>query len=103
MVSVGGDANVETGAPLVTSCALRSYTGDSVWKPDGAVVVDVVTDTCVSDVTLDGPKDTVAEESALEIVPPSVGETTCGGERPLPVLAFGSGGVPSVPLGVFEV
>ena len=66
-------------------------------------VVDCVTDTCVSELTLDGANETLALESALEIVPPLVGETTCGGERPLPVLVVGSGGVPSVPVGVVDV
>jgi hypothetical protein len=65
--------------------------------------VDDVTDTCVSELTLDGPNDTVAEESVLEMVPPAVGETTVGGERPLPVFVVGSGGVPSVPEGVVEL
>jgi hypothetical protein len=65
--------------------------------------VDGVTDTCVSAPTLDGPKDTDAVESALEIVPPVVGETVCGGERPLPVFAVGSGGDDDVPVGVVEL
>jgi hypothetical protein len=57
--------------------------------------------TAVSDVTLDGANVTVAFESALVIVPPVVGETTVeGGDRPLAVLAFGSGGVASAPVGV---
>jgi hypothetical protein len=56
----------------------------------------------VSDVTLDGANETLALESALEMMPPFVGETTCGGERPLPVLVVGSGGVPSVPVGVVD-
>jgi len=100
MVRVGGDVNVSTGVPLVTSCALRSYTGERVWSPLGAAVADGVTVTSVSEVTLDGANETLALESALEMVPPVVGETTCGGERPLPVLVVGSGGVPSVPVGV---
>lgn len=41
--------------------------------------------------TLDGPNVTVAFESGLEMVPPAVGETMVGGERPLAVFAVGSG------------
>src|SRR5580765_7200046 len=86
----------------MASCAASWYTGDSACRPEGAGVVDGVTDTCVSELTLDGANETLALESALEMVPPLVGETTCGGERPLPVLVVGSGGVPSVPVGVVE-
>jgi hypothetical protein len=67
-------------------------------------VVDGVTETWVSELTLDGANDTLALESGLEMVPPSVGETIdCGGDRPLAVFAVGSGGVESVPCGVLEV
>jgi hypothetical protein len=62
------------------------------------VVVEGVTETCVSEETLPEPKVTVAFESALEMLPPVVGDTMVGGgERPLAVFAFGSGVVP-VPL-----
>jgi hypothetical protein len=51
----------------------------------------------VSAVTLDGAKLTVAVESALETVPPSVGDTIAGGgERPLAVFTVGSGEVTGV-------
>ena len=53
----------------------------------------------MSEVTLDGANVTLAAESELEIVPPVVGEITPGGgERPLDVLAFGSGGVEVTPV-----
>src|SRR3954447_24802069 len=68
---------------------------------EGAGVADCVTLTSVSEATLDGPKLTLAVESALETVPPSLGDTIdAGGERPLEVLAFGSGALPDVPDGV---
>ncbi len=102
-MSVAGASKCVTGAPETASCADSWYTGDSVCSPEGAVCVDGVTETCVSELTLDGPNETDADESALEIVPPSVGETICGGERPLPVFVVGSGGVPSVPAGVVWV
>ena len=93
MVSVGGAVNCSTGAPVAASFAVSSYTGDKVWRLVGAGVVDGVTETFVSDATLDGAKLTVAVESGLEIVPPFVGETVVGGgERPLALFAFGSGG-----------
>jgi hypothetical protein len=68
----------------------------------GATLADGVTVTCVSEATLAGANVTDAFESELEIVPPVVGETTAGGDRPLAVLAFGSGAAGSVPLGVVE-
>jgi hypothetical protein len=50
--------------------------------------------TAVALTTLDGPNVTLADESALETVPPSLGEITVGGgESPLAVFAFGSGWV----------
>lgn len=64
----------------------------------GAGAVDALTETCVSELTLDGANATVAFESALETVPPVVGETIAGGERPLAVLAVGSGGVVVLPV-----
>jgi len=58
--------------------------------------------TAVSDVTLAESNVTVAFESALVTVPPLVGDTMvgAGGESPLDVLAFGSGALPFVPVGV---
>jgi hypothetical protein len=70
----------------------------------GAGVVNAVTDTCVSEVTLAGSNETVALESGLETVPPVPGVTTAGGgERPLEVFAFGSGALESIPVGVVEL
>jgi hypothetical protein len=67
----------------------------------GAAVVEAVTDTCVSDVTLDGANATVALESELEIVPPVAGVITAGGgDRPLAVFAFGSGALGSALVGL---
>src|SRR3954447_22366348 len=68
--------------------------------PVGAAPDEAVTVTFVSEETLFPPKTTVAPESALEMLPPVVGEMTAGGERPLAVFDVGSGGVPVVPVGV---
>src|SRR3954454_3174374 len=69
--------------------------------PVGAAPDEAVTGTFVSEETLFPPKTTVAPESALEMLPPVVGEMTAGGgERPLAVFDVGSGGVAVVPVGV---
>jgi hypothetical protein len=49
---------------------VSSYTGESAWIPLGAGVEVAVTLTAVSLETLDGAKVTLADESALETVPP---------------------------------
>src|SRR3954454_738555 len=69
--------------------------------PVGAAPDEAVTGTFVSEETLFPPKTTVAPHSALERLPPVVGEMTAGGgESPLAVFDVGSDGVPAVPVGV---
>jgi hypothetical protein len=57
-----------------------------------------VMETFISLVTAPGPKTTVALLSALVTTPPLVGETTPGGDGPLPGTAAGSGGGTETPL-----
>jgi hypothetical protein len=59
-VSTGAFPKVSTFAPVVTSVAERSKTGESATSDDGTPVVEVTTETCVLPATLPGANVTVA-------------------------------------------
>jgi hypothetical protein len=80
-VSVGAIANWSTIAPVATSCADKSYTGEAGWTLPSAGAVDDVITTSVSELTLPGRKDTCALPSALVALPPASAVMIAGGPR----------------------